>query len=206
MNSAENEPRLPTSLVPLEEAVISSQAVMVCRLADLGFTDFLGPGELGYDNAVFEVLTQLKGVPSMRVICSLRVKSFPPEKLEIPPEVGKDYILAGASAQGVFKIEKLVAATPSNIAEVKRLLGESIPIGRNIFKSVPTRLGTTSSVVATQDPSTAPAVPVPPALQTLAVTAERKASVWPWLFGIVALFSGAWFFFRLRNKGGGHRQ
>ncbi len=184
VNSAENEPALPTSLAPLEEAVISSQAVMVCRLVDLGFTDFHGPGESSHDSAVFEVVTQLKGTSSQSVTCSFRRTVFPPKIDEKLPEVGKDYILAGASAQGVFKIEKLIAATPNNIAEVKRLLGESIPIGKNIFKRVPTQPGTAATVVST------PAVEasaLQPIVQTPAVPSERNAPLWPWVIGVPAL-------------------
>lgn len=185
MSSAENEPRLPTSSVTLAPSIKSSQAVMVCQLVDLGWVDFWGPGESGYDNALFEVRTQLKGASSPRVVCSLRVKTFSLEEREEAPQVGKDYIVAGSPAGGVFMIQKLADATPSNIAEVKRIIGESIP---NLVPS-PALPPAATPAPAPPVPNATPTLssPAPTVVESPAPVVEHKSPVWPWVVGIAAL-------------------
>ncbi len=127
---AENEPILPTSSFALATSIKESNAVMVCRLVDIGWVDFLEPGENRYEKAVFDVITQFKGTVSSRVVCSFRVKVLADGKHEEPPQVGKDYIVVGSSESEVFVIQKLAPATTNNLREVKRVLGDSSSIAK----------------------------------------------------------------------------
>lgn len=184
ISSAENDPRLPTSSVNIVSAVASSQEVMVCRLADLGFVEFVGPGESRYDNAAFVVVTQLKGTSSPRVTCSLRVTAHSLEDCEETPQVGRDYIVIGASGKGTFILGKLAAATPSNIAKVERLILDRNPDQGSPPAVTRAAMRKLASSVPTVTPAASPTSTV---AENYHPVVERKLPVWPWLIGIAAL-------------------
>lgn len=124
-----SEPILPTSEVKIEASVTASQSVMLCRLVDLGWVDFRGPAEHVYENAKFDVVSTLKGLPLEQVSCSIRVLGYPLEANEKDPIVGESYLVMGDTKEGKFMLQKLLAATPENIASVQRMVSIlSLPI------------------------------------------------------------------------------
>lgn len=112
----------PTSAVNMDTAINTAQSVMVCRLADLGWVDFRGPGVSAYDEAKFDVITTLKGEPIAKIVCSLLILGHSTNATEKAPAVGESYVVMGDSQEGKFTLQKLLAATPDNIAKVRRLL------------------------------------------------------------------------------------
>jgi hypothetical protein len=183
---ADSESLLPTSAANIDVAANAAQSVMVCRLTDLGWVDFRGPGVTAYDEAKFDVITIIKGEPISKIVCSLLVLGHSINATEKAPVVGESYIVMGDSKEGKFTLQKLLTATPDNIAKVRHILS----------KPVVTVGDSTGSETKTLPSTTHPEVNSPPtrkkvseARTTTTTPSGEPASSTPW--GIIVVLTVA---------------
>ena len=119
----------PGSQYLLEEKAAESEGFCVAILKDHGIFG-LGPSGCAYHSQInMEVRHNFLMGEFQTARCGITLRSYPPEKIETLPAIGKPYLLIGRFGSDRLAVDKIVDPTPENIKIVERVIRErNLPI------------------------------------------------------------------------------